>query len=79
MDKDKRVVVRRSPAEWRAIMTRFECSGQSQRDFLSGRGAGAAAGVPWAISSGCSSSAVESVVAGNATPEFSRVPGAEPR
>jgi len=33
MDKDKRVVVRRSPAEWRAIMTRFECSGQSQREF----------------------------------------------
>ena len=33
MDRDKRVAVRRSPAEWRAIMTRFQRSGQSQREF----------------------------------------------
>ena len=29
MSDEKRVVVRRSPDEWRAIMARFERSGQS--------------------------------------------------
>ena len=33
MDNDKRVAVRRSPAEWWAIMTRFERSGQRHREF----------------------------------------------
>ena len=34
MDRDKRVVVRRSPAEWQAIMARCERSGQSHREFF---------------------------------------------
>ena len=33
MSEEKRVVVRRSPAEWQAIMSRFERSGQSHREF----------------------------------------------
>ena len=33
MNDEKRVVVRRSPEEWRAIMSRFERSGQSYREF----------------------------------------------
>ena len=33
MSEEKRVVVRRSPEEWRAIMSRFERSGQSHREF----------------------------------------------
>ena len=33
MDKDKRVVVRRTPAEWEAIMSRFERSGLGCREF----------------------------------------------
>ena len=33
MSDEKRVVVRRSPDEWRAIMSRFERSGQSYREF----------------------------------------------
>ena len=33
MSDEKRVVVRRSPEEWRAIMSRFERSGQSYREF----------------------------------------------
>ena len=33
MSEEKRVVVRRSPEEWRAILARFERSGQSHREF----------------------------------------------
>ena len=33
MSDEKRIVVRRSPNEWRAIMSRFERSGQSHREF----------------------------------------------
>ena len=33
MDQHKRVVVRRSPEEWRAILARFERGGQSHREF----------------------------------------------
>ena len=33
MNQHKRVVVRRSPEEWRAIMSRFERGGQSHREF----------------------------------------------
>ena len=33
MSDEKRVVVRRSPEEWRAIMARFARSGQSYREF----------------------------------------------
>ena len=40
MDKDKRVVVRRTPAEWQAIMSRFERSGRLP-GILYGRGSGA--------------------------------------
>ena len=33
MSEEKRVVVRRSPEEWRAILARFKRSGQSHREF----------------------------------------------
>ena len=33
MSEEKRVVVRRSPEEWRAILVRFKRSGQSHREF----------------------------------------------
>ena len=33
MSEGKRAVVRRSPDEWRAILERFERSGQSHREF----------------------------------------------
>ena len=33
MSEEKRAVVRRSPDEWRAILERFERSGQSHREF----------------------------------------------
>ena len=33
MSDEKRVVVRRSPEEWRAIMRQFEQSGKSHREF----------------------------------------------
>ena len=33
MSEEKRVVVRRSPEEWRVIMSRFERSGQSSPEF----------------------------------------------
>ena len=33
MSEEKRVVVRRSPEEWRVILARFERSGQSHREF----------------------------------------------
>ena len=33
MSEEKRAVVKRSPDEWRAIMSRFERSGQGCREF----------------------------------------------
>ena len=33
MDKEKRVVIRRSPEEWRTIIARFERSGMTCRQF----------------------------------------------
>ena len=33
MIKEKRVVVRRSPEEWRAILLRFARSGKTHREF----------------------------------------------
>ena len=33
MSEEKRAIVRRSPDEWRAILERFERSGQSHREF----------------------------------------------
>ena len=35
MDQEKRVMVRRSPEEWRTIMARFERRGQTCREFCS--------------------------------------------